>query len=343
MHFVGLQQFRFLWTTPSSGMSIRNTLHLGPVHRPDALPGAGARGAAELRRPVQAAFYRVAFFMPNVTSLVAIAIFFGSVFSNNFGLVNAILQACAASRAVAWLSNPWTIKMVIALLMTWQWTGYNAIIYLAGLQAIPTRAVRGRQGWTAPGPVQIFFRITVPMLRPIILFTVIISTDQRPAELHRAAGAVRQRRRPTATRRPRPGRPDHVLYFYQQAFDNNDFGYGAAIVWALFLLIAAVRPSSTGAWCSEGATACATTGPADTGEAGRRSRRRLGGLIAATACSLGVLISVFPFYWIVVMATNTTQDIYSYPPKLTLRHPPAGQHPARCSTTSTSSGRCSTR
>jgi cellobiose transport system permease protein len=127
--------------------------------------------------------------------------------------------------------------VVIALLMSWQWTGYNAIIYLAGLQTIPTQLYEAAK-LDGAGPVRTFFRITVPLMRPIILFTVIISTInglQSFTEPQVLFGS-------NASTNPNSGGPGQaglttLLYFYHETFDNNDYGYGAAIVWALFLLI----------------------------------------------------------------------------------------------------------
>jgi cellobiose transport system permease protein len=182
------------------------------------------------------AFYRIAYFIPNITSLVAMAIFFGAVFSTNFGLVNAVLQALNLP-AVNWLTNPLGMKIAVATVMTWQWTGYNAIIYLAGLQAIPSEVYEAAKVDGA-GPIQTFFRITIPMLRPIILFTVVVSTItgmQSFTESQVLFGT-------NTTLNPNTGGPGKgaltmVLYFYHQAFDNRDFGYGAAIAWAVFLVV----------------------------------------------------------------------------------------------------------
>lgn len=116
----------------------------------------------------------MALFIPNITSVVAIAIFFGAVFSNQYGLVNLGLDAIGLP-TVPWLSHPWAIKVVIATLMTWQWTGYNALIYYAGMQAIPGEIYEAAR-LDGAGPVRTFFSVTVPLLRPIILFTVVIST-----------------------------------------------------------------------------------------------------------------------------------------------------------------------
>ena len=119
-------------------------------------------------------FYRVAYFIPNVTSLVAMAIFFAAVFSTNFGLINAALRSLGIPEQ-DWLGQPWGIKIAISTMIVWQWVGYNTIIYLAGLQAIPSEQYEAAKVDGA-GPIRTFFPITLPQLRPIILFTVVIST-----------------------------------------------------------------------------------------------------------------------------------------------------------------------
>jgi ABC-type sugar transport system permease subunit len=236
MQFVGLRQFRFLLKDPVFWLSIRNTLAIWVLSTVPTL--FGALVLAALLNSVRRfkGFYRIALFLPNVTSIVAIAIFFGAVFSNNFGLVNAILRMLHLP-VVPWMSDPWAIKLVIALLMTWQWTGYNMIIYLAGLQAIPGELYEAAKV-DGSGAVRTFFRITVPIMRPIILFTVVISTInglQSFTEPQVLFGS-------NASAGVNLGGPGQaglttLLYFYQSAFTNNDFGYAAAIVWAFFLLI----------------------------------------------------------------------------------------------------------
>ena len=236
MHYVGFQQFRFLWHDPVFWLSLRNTLVIWVLATVPMLFMALIMAVLVNSTRRLTALYRVALFIPSITSLVAIAIFFGAIFSNNFGLINAILRAVHLS-AVPWMSNEWTIKLVIAALMTWQWTGYNAIIYLAGLQAIPSELYEAAR-MDGAGPVRIFFSITIPLLRPIILFTVVVSTVtglQSFTEPQVLFGS-------DASTNPNSGGPGQaglttLLYFYHQAFDNNDFGYAAAIVWAFFLLI----------------------------------------------------------------------------------------------------------
>ena len=235
MQFVGLQQFRFLYKDPVFWLSIRNTLAIWVLSTVPTL--VGALVLATLLHSVRRfkGFYRIALFLPNVTSIVAVAIFFGAVFSNNFGLVNAILGTVGIS-PVPWLSNPWLIKLVIALLMTWMWTGYNMIIYLAGLQAIPLEIYEAAK-MDGAGPVRTFFRITVPILRPIILFTVIISTISGLQSFSEPQVLFGSNAANANLGGPGQSGLTTLLYFYQTAFQNNDYGYGAAIVWTFFVMI----------------------------------------------------------------------------------------------------------
>lgn len=236
MKFVGLQQYRFLLKDPTFWLSLRNTFAIWVLSTVPTLFLALVVAALVNSTRRWTSFYRIALFIPSITSLVAIAIFFGAVFSNNFGLVNALLQAVGLP-AVQWMSNPWLVKVVIATLMIWQWTGYNSIIYFAGMQAIPGELYEAARVDGA-GAIRSFFSITLPMLRPIILFTVVISTIsgmQSFTEPQVLFGS-------NASINPDSGGPAQaglttMLYFFQQAFDNNDYGYAAAIVWALFLVI----------------------------------------------------------------------------------------------------------
>jgi cellobiose transport system permease protein len=234
--FVGLQQFRFLVKDSVFWLALRNTLIIWVLSTVPMLFMSLVLASLINATKRFTAFYRVAFFIPSVTSIVAIALFFSAVFSENYGLVNVILHALHLP-SVDWLSGSWSIKLVISILMTWQWTGYNAIIYLAGMQSIPPELYEAAKVDGA-GPIRTFFSITIPLLRPIILFTVIVSTITglqsftEPQVLFGSTAAVN----------PNSGGPGQagltlILYFYHQAFDNNDFGYAAAIAWAAFLVI----------------------------------------------------------------------------------------------------------
>ncbi|WP_192810158.1 carbohydrate ABC transporter permease [Actinomadura rudentiformis] len=236
MEFVGLQNFRFMVKDSLFWQSLTNTFAIWFLSTIPMLLLALVL-AAMLNSSVRfGGFYRVAYFIPNVTSIVAIAIFFGSVFANQVGLVNVVLQWLHVG-TVGWLTDSFAIKLVISALITWQWTGYNAIIYLAGMQAISSELYEAAR-IDGAGPVKCFLKITLPLLRPVILFTVIMSaiggmqTFTEPQVLFGTVDATN----------PDTGGPGHaglttVLYLYREAFNFNQLGYGAAIAWALFLVI----------------------------------------------------------------------------------------------------------
>ncbi|WP_417247843.1 carbohydrate ABC transporter permease [Celeribacter sp.] len=119
--------------------------------------------------------FRTAIFLPAVTSLVAYSILFKSMFSTD-GLINQLLLSIGIlSEPIAWLGDPFWAKVVIILAITWRWTGYNMIFYLAALQNIDKSIYEAAKIDGIPAHAQ-FFRITIPMLKPVILFTTIIST-----------------------------------------------------------------------------------------------------------------------------------------------------------------------
>lgn len=119
--------------------------------------------------------FRTLIFLPCVTSLVAYSILFKSMFSQD-GVVNqALIRAQVISESIPWLSEPFTAKLVIILAITWRWTGYNMIFYLAALQNVDKSIYEAARIDGVPTVAQ-FFRITVPLLKPVILFTAVIST-----------------------------------------------------------------------------------------------------------------------------------------------------------------------
>ncbi|MEU1945931.1 sugar ABC transporter permease [Streptomyces sp. NPDC020125] len=237
MEYAGLSQYRYLLSDAQFWNSLTNTLIIWAIATLPMLFIALVT-AVMLNSAVRFKnFYRFAYFLPNVTSVVAVAIIFTSIFSTNFGLANAVLQGLGLDQ-VAWLNTDWGIKISIAVLMTWQWTGYNALIFLAGLQTIPSELYEAARVDGA-GPVQTFFRITVPMMRPIILFALVVSTVTGLQSFTEPQVLLANTNN-TSTFAGGPGNSGQtmVLYFFQQSFDNNDFGYGAASAWGIFLVVA---------------------------------------------------------------------------------------------------------
>lgn len=120
-------------------------------------------------------FFRTAIFLPCVTSLVAYSIIFKSLFASD-GFINAILvNLHIISEPIAWITNPVFAKVLIIIAITWRWTGYNMVFYLSGLQGIDD-SIYEAAAIDGAGGFQKFKSITLPLLKPIILFTTINST-----------------------------------------------------------------------------------------------------------------------------------------------------------------------
>ncbi|MFG1816555.1 carbohydrate ABC transporter permease [Kribbella sp. NPDC049174] len=227
--FTGIDNFRFLVEDPTFWLSLENTVVLFFMSTVPTLAIALVL-AVMLQSAVRFTnVYRIGYFIPNVTSLVAMAIFFGSVFSTNFGLVNAALRSLGIPEQ-DWLGQPWGIKIAISTMIVWQWVGYNTLIYLAGLQAIPKEQYEAAKVDGA-GATRTFFSITLPQLRPVVLFTVVISTIgglqtfTEPQVMVGNSGGTGQSGMTV------------VLFFYRAAFLDNDYGYAAAIALSIFMLV----------------------------------------------------------------------------------------------------------
>ena len=121
-------------------------------------------------------FFRTMIFLPCTTSLVAYAIIFRSLFAND-GLVNYVLVNLGIlDKPYNFLTQPFAAKMVIILALLWRWTGYNMVFFLSGLQNIEYSVYEAAK-IDGASAIQTFFKITVPLLKPTILLTAIMSTN----------------------------------------------------------------------------------------------------------------------------------------------------------------------
>lgn len=234
--WVGLDNYAALIGDDTFWLSLRNTVVIFVLSTVPMLVLALVV-AALLNSAVRfTTVYRIAYFVPNITSVVAMAVLFGSIFGTRFGLANAALTTVGLP-AVGWLNTPFGIQVTIAILITYQWTGYNAIIFLAGMQSISGEVYEAAK-LDGAGVVRTFWSITLPLLRPTILFVLVVSTitglqSFTEAQVLTASGSTQAPNNGGAGQ----GGLTMVLYFFQQAFSYNRFGYGAAIAWAVFLLV----------------------------------------------------------------------------------------------------------
>jgi multiple sugar transport system permease protein len=172
-----------------------------------------------------------AYFLPYITSTVAIAIMFSSLFSTDFGMVNVALGAVFGTRPIDWLGQPANIKPALSMIVFWRYVGFNVVLYLAALQTIP-KDIYEAATMDGAGRLQQFFHITLPSLKPMIFFGVTLSIIgglqlfEEPFILTGGRGGSDQSGMTTA------------IYLYRMAFDFNDFGAASAMSWMLFVLVA---------------------------------------------------------------------------------------------------------
>lgn len=234
MRFVGLDNFVFALTDGWFWKSLRNTLWLAiasgvPQHLV-ALPLAVFlhRALGRWRGVLSGAY-----FLPYITSTVAIAMLFGSLFSTDYGLVNQALHALFGLEHIHWLRSPEAIKPAVALVVFWRYVGFNLVLYLAALQTIPQDLYQAAK-LDGAGPWQQFLRITLPGLKPMILFGVTLSVIgglqlfEEPFILTNGKGGADQQAMTVG------------IYLYRLAFDFSDFGAASALAWVMFGIIAAL-------------------------------------------------------------------------------------------------------
>jgi len=176
-------------------------------------------------------FFRAAFYLPSlIGGSVAIAVLWRQVFAGD-GLLNHALNALFGYEGPSWISNPSTSLYTLVLLAIWQF-GSSMIIFLAGLRQIPQDiyeaasidgAMRARQ----------FFKITLPLLTPVIFFNAVILTIDA-FKAFTSAFVISD-----GTGGPIDSTLFYTLYLYQEAFTNFRFGYASALAWILVLIIAA--------------------------------------------------------------------------------------------------------
>ncbi|POZ91188.1 carbohydrate ABC transporter permease [Petrotoga sp. SL27] len=179
--------------------------------------------------------FRTALFLPAVTSLVAYSVVFKMMFSTEGLINNVLLTLNIIKEPIRWLLDPVWAKVTLIIAMTWRWTGYNMMLYLAGLQNIPQEIYEAAEIDGASKITQ-FFRITIPLLKPIILFTTILSTIgtlQLFDEPMMLASGV--------TTGSSVGQGNSLLtpsvYIYNVSFKYvPNFGYASAISWIIVLI-----------------------------------------------------------------------------------------------------------
>jgi cellobiose transport system permease protein len=234
--WVGLDNYVQLATDERFWNSVRNTLGIFVLSTVPQLTLALVLAHVLNRKLRGRTFFRLGVLIPNVTSVAAVGIIFTLIFARDFGIANWLLELVGID-GIDWKSSRLASWTAISVMVDWRWTGYNALILLAALQAVP-KDVYEAAALDGAGPWRQFWSITVPLIRPTLIFVVIVSTIggvqlfTEPLLFNAGAGALAggtQRQFQTV-----------AMYLVEEAFPGQDFGYAAAIAWVLFLLIAVV-------------------------------------------------------------------------------------------------------
>ena len=176
MKFVALRNYVRMMGDPLFWKALGNTAYIGIIAHIFILGGglilAYIVNSKTIRFPN---VFKTIYFLPMVTSAVATAIVFRALFGLNAGLINTALQSLGLERIDWWGGSGENVKTAIISLFSWKWIGWNMVIYLAGMQGINDDIYEAA---TIDGAnhVQVLMRITIPLLKPIILFTMIQST-----------------------------------------------------------------------------------------------------------------------------------------------------------------------
>lgn len=176
MHFQGFGNYISLFKDVLFWKALTNTIYIGIIaHIPILLGGLILAYILNSGLVKGQNIFKTIYFMPMVTSSVAITIIFQNLFGNNYGLVNYLLSFFGKD-PVNWLGGDGSlIKVAVIVMFAWKWIGWNMVIYLAGMQGINNEIYEAAR-IDGANHFRIIFNILIPLLKPIILFTLIQST-----------------------------------------------------------------------------------------------------------------------------------------------------------------------
>lgn len=228
--FIGLTNFQELFSDPIFIAALRNTsIYTVACVILQLLFGLGL--AMIVTRPwlKGKVFFRAIYFIPVVLSMVAVAIVWQWIFDSKVGLLNLILNSVGIS-SQPWLKSTQQALLAIIIISVWKFVGYNVVILTAAIQNIPIEyyeaaSVDGSSGWTD------FWYITLPLLKPTILFltiTSMIGSFQVFDSVYVITGAQGGPNFSTMTL---------LVYLYKHAFDGMKFGYGSAVSTVMFVIL----------------------------------------------------------------------------------------------------------
>jgi len=230
LEFVGLDNYRRLFTDTQFLTSVGNTFIYLIFQIPIMIFLALIFSVILTNQSLKfKGIFRTLVFLPAITSLVSYSVVFKYLFSNN-GIVNQVLVGLnIVENPIMWLSDPFWAKVLIIIAITWRWTGYNMIFYISALQNIDPEIYEASR-IDGASAVQQFFRITIPLLKPVILFTSVTST----------IGTLQLFDETMNITQGGPGNATLSIsqYIYNLSFEYTpDFGYAAAVSYVIVFFV----------------------------------------------------------------------------------------------------------
>ncbi|MEV5731107.1 MULTISPECIES: carbohydrate ABC transporter permease [Streptomyces] len=236
MEWVAFDNYVELWNDSRFWNALGNTITIGVISTvPQLLMALGLAHLLNYRMR-GSLFFRVASLVPYATSVGAAALVFTMLFERDFGMINWALGTVGLD-PVDWEADKWPAQIAISTIVIWRWTGYNALLYLAAMQAIPAdryeaAAIDGASRWKQ------FTHVTVPGIRSTIVFTIVLSTIGatqlfgEPLIFGQGPNGV-------------SGGADNQyqtlgLLLYEEGWKNYQMGRSATVAWAMFLLLVLV-------------------------------------------------------------------------------------------------------
>jgi cellobiose transport system permease protein len=228
--FVGMENFEFILKSSDFWVALRNTFSIFVLSSfPQVIMAIII--AAVLDTNLRAkTFWRMGVLLPYVVTPVAIALIFSMMFADRYGIVNSFLTNIGLD-PVPWHAQPLPAHFAISTMVNFRWTGYNALIFLAAMQAIPRDYYEAAM-IDGAGRLRRFFSITIPQLRPTIIFVVVTST----------IGGLQIFDEPRLYDVTGNGGSDSqwltlTMFIYELGWTQQDFGRAASVAWLLFLII----------------------------------------------------------------------------------------------------------
>lgn len=230
LEFAGVENYVRLINDPDFITAVTNTLIFLLIQVPIMVMLALYLSVVLNRKTLKfKGIFRTIVFLPIVSSLVAYSIVFKNIFDES-GIVNQFLVAVGiVDDPIQWLQDPFWAKVLIIIAITWRWTGYNMIFFLAALQNISPTIYEAAE-LDGASSRRVFFKITIPLLKPVILFTSITST----------IGTLQLFDEPMNLTAGGPGNATTTMsqYIYNLSFQYTpDFGYAATVSYAIVVLV----------------------------------------------------------------------------------------------------------